>query len=387
MKQIEAVIADLRESTPQIAAQDVVLEDAGLRIIDCREQEEFNNGHIAGSLLVPRAQFELRIEDLLPDKQQTVLIYCASGTRSLFAARTMRELGYTKVSSLSGGIAAWKSAGRAVHTAVVQATYDRVRYQSQMRLPEIGEAGQQKLRSARVLLIGAGGLGSPVALYLAAAGVGTLGIIDHDQVDRSNLQRQILHTSERVGLNKVDSAFIALRALNSEVEVLRYAEQLTPNSARRLFPEYDLIVDGSDNFATRYLVNRICHLFGKQCVHGSVFQWQGQVAVFGGAGPCYECLFPTPPSGELAPNCAEGGVIGAITGVVGASMACEVIKQICGMPTLSGVLASFDLKEGIFETLHFEKDPSCACCSNSMSFADIAQAWQEQSGQACLISS
>lgn len=365
MKQLEVVLDGMRTSIAQIDPHQVDVNDPALVLLDCRDAEEFANAHIAAALSVPRAQLEMRVEDLIPQKQQPVLVYCASGMRSLFAARTLLELGYSRVSSLAGGIQAWKAAGRPVQSVAAAPGLDRERYQSQMRLFDIGEAGQLRLLKARVLVIGAGGLGSPVALYLAAAGVGCIGLVDHDQVDRSNLQRQILHTTDRIGFNKVDSAAMALRALNSDVQVERHARRLDQALAEELFPKYDLIVDGSDNFSTRYLVNRVCHAHGKRSVHGSVFQWQGQVSVFGGAGPCYECLFPAPPEGDLAPNCAEGGVIGAITGVVGASMACEVIKLLCDIPgVLQGKLVCFDLKGGAFDTLEFEKDPDCACCQH-----------------------
>ena len=275
MKQIEWILESLRNNVCHVDPSSVNLEDPKLNILDCRDPEEFHSGYIAGAVNLPRAQLELRVEEVIEDKSHPVLVYCASGTRSLLATRTLTELGYQNVCSLAGGIQGWKAAGRPVLIPTTFSTisaFDRKRYQSQMQLPEIGEQGQQRIRAARVLIIGAGGLGSPVALYLTAAGIGTIGIVDHDKVDYSNLQRQILHTSDRVGVSKVDSAFMALRALNSEVHVERYGERLTQESAESLFPRYDLIVDCSDNFTTRYLINRVCHRHKKRCIHGSVFQ-------------------------------------------------------------------------------------------------------------------
>ncbi|WP_245811757.1 ThiF family adenylyltransferase [Paraburkholderia megapolitana] len=333
-------------------------------IIDCREPEESRTGVISGALCIPRGLLESKVERLVTDKGQSIVVYCASGIRSLLAAKTMHEMGYRQVVSLAGGIEAWKAAGGQLSQMHEDFQFDRERYLSQLKLPELGEAGQARLKRSRVLIIGAGGLGSPVALYLAAAGVGTLTLVDNDTVDKSNLQRQILHTTDRIGLAKVESAWIALRALNPDVKIDRLQRRFDFALAQRVVPDHDIVIDGTDNFATRYLVNRVCHRFGKRCVHGSVYQWQGQVAVFGGEGPCYECVFPVAPSGEMAPNCAEGGVLGAVTGVVGAAMASEALKLLCGIDGgLIGAMANFDLKSMDFVRLKLERDPHCKCCS------------------------
>jgi sulfur-carrier protein adenylyltransferase/sulfurtransferase len=364
MSRLHELLEQARRTVREVDAGSIDLDAANLGVIDCREPEESRTGVIPGAISVPRGLLEPRIERLVADKRRPVVVYCASGTRSLLAARTLHEMGYADVVSLAGGIEAWKAAGRPLAQFDEEADFDRERYLTQLKLPELGEAGQGRLKRARVLVIGAGGLGSPVALYLAAAGVGTLTLVDNDTVDKSNLQRQILHTTDRVGLPKVDSAYITLRALNPDVKIVRVERRFDLQLAQELVPNHDLVIDGTDNFETRYLVNRVCHRFGKRYVHGSVFQWQGQVAVFGADGPCYECLFPVAPTGEMAPNCAEGGVLGAVTGMVGAAMACEAIKLLCGIEgVLSSGMATFDLKGMDFARLKIDKDPQCVCCS------------------------
>ncbi|PTU64225.1 molybdopterin biosynthesis protein MoeB [Chromobacterium sp. Panama] len=363
MSHLAKLLGQARRTVCEVEA-DTVNVNSSCVIIDCREPEESSSGVIPGALCIPRGLLESKVERLVADKGQPIIIYCASGVRSLLAAKTLHEMGYAQVTSLAGGIEAWKASGGTLSHIHEDTQFDRERYLSQLKLPDLGEAGQARLKRARVLIIGAGGLGSPVALYLAAAGVGTLTLVDHDTVDKSNLQRQILHTSDRIGLAKVESAWITLRALNPEVNVGRLQRRFDFSLAQEIVPDHDVVVDGTDNFTTRYLVNHVCHRFNKYCVHGSVYQWQGQVAVFGGEGPCYECVFPEAPDGEMAPNCAEGGVLGAVTGIVGAAMACEVIKLLCGIEGgLTGAMASFDLKGMDFARLKLDRDPRCNCCS------------------------
>jgi molybdopterin/thiamine biosynthesis adenylyltransferase/rhodanese-related sulfurtransferase len=365
MSRLQQLLDEARAWVPEVAPMAVQRDHAQVLMLDCRELEEVNSGQIPGALTVARGLLETSAEKLIQDKCQPIVVYCASGTRSLLAGRTLQSLGYENVMSLSGGIASWKAAGLPITAPDARASIDRERYLAQLRLPGIGEEGQRRLAAARVLLVGAGGLGSPVALYLAAAGVGRITLVDPDVVDRSNLQRQILHTTDRVGVQKVESAYIALRALNPNVRIERHACRFTSEMAAELLAQHDVVVDGTDNFEARYLINRACHTHQKACVHGSVYQWQGQVAVFGKDRPCYECVFPVPPTGEMAPNCAEGGVLGAVTGVVGAAMASETVKLLCGVGASGSpgtIVSTFDLKAMEFDRLHVHKDPWCACC-------------------------
>ncbi len=337
---------------------------AGAHAIDVREPDEVAQGVIPGATAIPRGFLEARIEDTVRDRDEPIVVYCAGGARSAFATESLHDLGYTNVVSLAGGFGAWKSAGLPWTTPFQFSSEQQRRYSRHFLLPEIGEAGQQKLLEAKVLLIGAGGLGSPAALYLAAAGVGTLGIVDDDVVDDSNLQRQILHTTGRIGVSKVESARQALTDLNPDVTIVAHEVRLTKENALTIFKDYDVIVDGADNFATRYLVNDACVLLDKPNVHGSIFRFEGQTTVFDAAhGPCYRCLFPDPPPPDLAPNCAEAGVLGVLPGVIGVLQATEAIKLIVGIGTpLTGRLMLYDALDATFREMRLDKDPACPMC-------------------------
>jgi molybdopterin/thiamine biosynthesis adenylyltransferase len=302
---------------------------------------------IPGSTFVPRGHLESQIENKLPDRDAPVVIYCAGGTRSAFAAKTLQELGYSDVVSMAGGFGRWKNEGRPWVTPAVLNPEQRTRYHRHILLPEVGEAGQQKLLESKVLLLGAGGLGSPAALYLAAAGVGTLGIVDMDVVDASNLQRQILHNVERIGDRKVDSAKKTLTALNPDVNVVTYDVRFGADNILDIIDDYDVVVDGTDNFPTRYLLNDASLLKRIPVVHGSIFRFEGQVTVFDPYnGPCYRCLLPEPPPPELAPSCAEAGVLGVLPGIVGSVQALEAIKLLLGLgDPLRGRLLAYDALE------------------------------------------
>jgi molybdopterin/thiamine biosynthesis adenylyltransferase/rhodanese-related sulfurtransferase len=358
---LERVRAGIRETDVQSA------NPKEQRFIDVREQDEVDQGLIPGAIHIPRGYLELRIEEAIPDKSAPIVVYCAGGTRSALAAKSLQDLGYTDVESLAGGFTAWKGAGNDWSLPVESLTPDqRRRYSRHTLLPEVGEAGQRRLLDARVLLIGAGGLGSPAALYLAAAGVGALGIVDADIVDESNLQRQILHATDRIGKPKVDSARQAIEALNPDVNVEVHPVQLSKDNAFDLIGRYDIVLDGSDNFATRYLVNDVCVILEKPYSHGSIFRFEGQVTTFDSrdiAIPCYRCLFRDPPPPELAPNCSEAGVIGVLPGVIGLIQATEVVKLILGIgETLTGRLLMYDALSMTFRSLKMSKDPSCPMC-------------------------
>jgi len=339
-------------------------------VLDVRERDEFEEGAIPGAAHVPRGFLELRIEKHAADRSSSIVLYCAGGSRSLFAAEALERMGYTDVSSLAGGFNGWKQAGGEVHRPTVLRGEDRQRYARHLVIPEVGEEGQQRLLASRVLLVGAGGLGSPAAFYLAAAGVGTLGIIDPDVVDASNLQRQILHTENRLGLPKVDSAAQTLRAINSGVRVNAIRQRLDRDNVDELFEQYDVILDGTDNFATRYLVNDACVRHRKPNVHGSVYRFEGQVSVFwAGRGPCYRCLYPEPPPPELAPSCAEAGVLGILPGVVGLLEAVETIKILLGKgDLLVGRLMVYDALAARFQELKIRRNPDCSYCADGVEF-------------------
>ena len=336
--------------------------------VDVREQDEWDEGIVPRAIHIPRGQLESRIEGLVPDRSRELVVYCAGGSRSAFAAKSLSDLGYENVSSLAGGFTDWKRSGFPVETPRTLSTGQRARYSRHLLIPEVGEAGQQKLLSSRVLLIGAGGLGSPASLYLAAAGIGTLGIVDADVVDDSNLQRQIVHSTERLGEPKVLSAKRTLEALNPDVEVKVYEERLTSENVERILADgWDVIVDGADNFPTRYLVNDASVWHEIPVVHGSIYRFEGQVTVFKPrAGPCYRCLFPTPPPPELAPSCAEGGVLGVLPGIIGSLQASEALKLLLGIgETLQGRLLLFDALATTFDEVSVRRDPACPVCGES----------------------
>ncbi len=333
-------------------------------LLDVREKEEYREGHLAGAVSLPRGFLEIRVEQTVTDKAKPVIAYCAGGTRSLLAAKQLKDMGYQNVISMSGGYGAWKGAGYPWKQDRVFTPEQLSRYSRHFMLPEVGEEGQAKLLDAKVLLVGAGGLGSPSALYLAAAGVGTLGLVDHDVVDLSNLQRQILHTNDRVGMPKVESARETLQALNPDVRIVGYQERLSSENIMRIIQDYDVIVDGCDNFPTRYLVNDACVMAGKPNVHGSIFQFEGQAAVFyPGKGPCYRCLFPEPPPPGAAPSCAEAGVLGVLPGLIGCVQALETIKLILGIgKPLIGRMVYFDTLSMELRVHKLRKDPNCPVC-------------------------
>jgi sulfur-carrier protein adenylyltransferase/sulfurtransferase len=333
--------------------------------LDVREREEWEEGAVPGALHLPRGQLESRIEGLLPDRSREIVVYCSGGSRSAFAAKSLAELGYENVVSLTGGFTDWKRSGFDVETPVTLTPPQRARYSRHLLIPEVGEAGQQRLLASRVLLIGAGGLGSPASLYLAAAGVGTIGIIDADVVDDSNLQRQIVHSTERLGEPKVLSAKRTIEALNPDVDVKTYEERLTSENVERILGDgWDVIIDGADNFPTRYLVNDASVWHGIPVVHGSIYRFEGQVTVFTPhAGPCYRCLFPMPPPPELAPSCAEGGVLGVLPGVIGSLQASEALKILLGIgETLQGRLLLVDALATTFDEVSVARDPTCPVC-------------------------
>jgi len=334
-------------------------------LVDVRELDEWTEGRIPGAVHIPRGNLESRIERAAPDRTQPILVYCAVGNRSAFAAKTLGELGYENVSSLAGGYTDWKRNGLPTELPRSLDAAKRQRYSRHLLIPEVGEEGQLKLLDARILLVGAGGLGSPASLYLAAAGVGKLGIVDDDRVDATNLQRQIAHSTETLGEWKADSAKRTIEALNPDVDVVTYRERLTSENVDRILADgWDVIVDGADNFPTRYLVNDASVWHGIPVVHGSIFRFEGQVTVFKPhEGPCYRCLFPQPPPPELAPSCAEGGVLGVLPGIVGSLQASEALKLALGIgESLSGRLLLFDALATEFSEVTLRRDPDCPVC-------------------------
>ena len=375
-KTYKELMDEAREAVPEVTVDDVKARlENGQRpvLLDVREREEYREGHLEGALALPRGFMEMRVEEAVPDKSAPVVAYCAGGVRSLIAARTLKEMGYADVSSMAGGYTAWKNAG---YDWVADRQFSQeqlTRYARHFTLPEVGEAGQAKLLDAKVLCVGAGGLGSPVAFYLAAAGVGTLGLVDHDTVDMSNLQRQILHTNDRVGMPKVESAQMTLNALNPDVNVVQFKERLSSENVRRIIGDFDIVVNGCDNFPTRYLINDACIMAEKLLVDGSIFQFEGQVTVIDPHdGPCYRCLFPEPPPPGAAPSCAEAGVLGVLPGLVGCMQALEVIKLIldAGRP-LVGRMMHFDTLSSEIRVLKLRKDPNCLVCSENPKITEL----------------
>ncbi len=337
----------------------------GAAWVDIREIDEWQEGHLPGAIHVPRGNLESRIEAAVPDKTTPVVLYCASGNRSAFGAKSLNDLGYGEVYSLAGGFTDWKRNGLEIVLPRTLSPEKRTRYSRHLLIPEIGEEGQLKLLDARILLIGAGGLGSPASLYLAAAGIGRLGIIDADIVDETNLQRQIAHSLDTLGTPKVDSAKRAINALNPDVEVVGYRERLTSENIDRILDDgWDIIVDGADNFPTRYLVNDASVWRGIPVVHGSIYRFEGQVTVFKPhEGPCYRCLFPEPPPPELAPSCAEGGVLGVLPGIVGTLQTNEAIKLAAGIgEPLVGRLLLLDALATEFNEVRIERRADCPVC-------------------------
>lgn len=372
MKAKDLRLVDLRGRIVQVTPTEALeLQRQGAALVDVREQDEIAQGSPSGAYRLGRGFLELRIEEAVPDLNYPVLVMCNGGTRSLFAAEDLKRLGYTDVRSVLGGFTRWKDEGLPVEVPLTLSRDTRERYSRHLLMPEVGEAGQLKLLSSKVLLVGAGGLGSPVALYLAAAGVGTLGIIDHDVVDRSNLQRQILHTDGRVGTSKVESARASLLALNPSITIRGHDARLNSHNVEELFEGYDLVVDGSDNFPTRYLVNDACVKLGIPNVHGAVFRFEGQVSVFWprSRGPCYRCVYPEPPPPELAPSCAEAGVLGVLPGVIGLLQAVETVKLLLGIgEPLIGRMLYYDALQARFTELKLPHNPLCRYCGEGARF-------------------
>jgi len=348
-------------------------------LVDVREKLEWNEGHIPGSIHVPRGYLELQVEEAVPDKDKTLVLYCAGGVRSLMAGATLQQMGYKNVISMAGGFGAWKGNGYPFVQPRTMSEAQAKRYSRHLLVPEVGEEGQFKLLDSRVLLIGAGGLGSPAAYYLAAAGVGTMGIIDADVVDDSNLQRQILHNTQRIGQYKAESARETIEALNPDVKVITHIERLDESNVARIIADYDVILDGTDNFPTRYLLNDAALIANKPVVHGSVFRFEGQLTVFKPyEGPCYRCLYPEPPPMALAPSCAEAGVLGVLPGIIGILQATETIKLLLGIgDPLVGRMMTYDALAGEFNELRLFRDPKCAACGenghpeNLPTYADV----------------
>jgi len=348
-----------------VRARELLDSPAPPLLVDVREPDEWSEGHLPGAVHVPRGNLESRIERAAPDRAQPIVLYCQAGNRSAFAAKTLEELGYENVVSLSGGYTDWKRNGFPTQLPRVLDAEKRSRYSRHLLIPEVGDEGQLKLLDSRVLLVGAGGLGSPASLYLAAAGVGRLGIVDDDRVDASNLQRQIAHSTESLGEWKADSAKRTIEALNPDVEVVTYKERLTSENVDRILADgWDVIVDGADNFPTRYLVNDASVFHDIPVVHGSIYRFEGQVTVFKPhEGPCYRCLFPQPPPPELAPSCAEGGVLGVLPGIIGSLQANETLKLALGIgDSLAGRLLLFDALAAEFSEVKLRKDPNCPVC-------------------------
>ncbi|MEZ4706915.1 MAG: molybdopterin-synthase adenylyltransferase MoeB [Caldilineaceae bacterium] len=339
-----------------------------LTVVDIRERDEFVQGHLPSSIFIPRGHLELQIEQHQMDREAPVVIYCAGGVRSALAARNLQEMGYENVISLIGGFNGWKNAGYDFKIPTVLTEDQRIRYSRHTILSELGEAGQIKLLESKVLLIGAGGLGSPAAIYLAAAGVGTLGIVDFDTVDVSNLQRQILHGNKDVGRPKVESARDRIHDMNPDVKVIGHMEPITSANALDIIKDYDIVLNGSDNFPTRYLVNDACQFLGKPLVDASIFMFEGQVTVYDpndDSSPCYRCLYPDPPPPGEVPSCAEGGVLGVLPGIVGSLQAVEAIKMLAGIgEPLIGRLLMIDTLDMSFRTLKVRKNPECPVCGD-----------------------
>ena len=362
------LLREARTQIREVSPQDVdALPPGATTIVDVREASEWEQGHVPGANHVSRSYMEQQIEGIAPDRDQPLTLYCAGGVRSLFAAQTLQAMGYTNVASMASGFQGWKSAGLDFETPVVLSAEQKQRYSRHLLIPEVGSAGQARLLGSKALLIGAGGLGSPAALYLAAAGVGTIGLVDFDIVDLSNLQRQIVHTTERIGERKVESARIAINALNPDVKVVAHEEMLVAANVERIIQGYDVILDGTDTFETRYILNDAAVAAGIPVIHASVFRFEGQLTTFiPYEGPCYRCLYPTPPPPELAPGCSVAGVLGVVPGILGLLQTNEALKVLLGIGnTLAGRLVLFDALETEFTELQLRRDPACPVCSDA----------------------
>ena len=369
-KTVSDLLREARADIPEISPAEVEALRGSASppaIVDVRDLDEWDQGHIPGSLHIARSYLEQAIESEVPDRDAKVILYCSGTVRSYLAGRALRDLGYRDIAVMDGGFHGWKSKGLPWNVPAVLSTAQKQRYSRHLLIPEVGSAGQARLLASKVLLIGAGGLGSPSALYLAAAGVGTIGIVDFDVVDLSNLQRQILHTTDRIGFKKVESARIAINALNPDVTVIPHEEMIVGDNVERIIAGYDVILDGTDTFETRYLLNDAAVAAGIPVVHASVFRFEGQLTSFVPyVGPCYRCLYPTPPPPELAPGCSVAGVLGVVPGIMGMLQANEAIKLLLGIGTsLAGRLLLFDSLETEFTELTLRRDPTCPTCSDA----------------------
>lgn len=366
---VSAARGRINELTPQEVSERL----DRITVIDVRESDEYALGAVPGATFLPRGVMERDIESVLPDRTTPIVLYCAAGSRSALAAAALLDMGYEDVASMSSGFDGWKAAGLPWGDPTGLTADQKSRYARHVRLPEVGEAGQLKLLESRALVVGAGGLGSPASLYLAAAGVGTIGVIDDDIVDASNLQRQVLHNMDRIGMAKVDSATETLTALNPDVKVQAHRERLTADNALRVMSGYDVILDGGDNFPTRYLVNDASLHLNVPVVHGSIFRFEGQVSVFQPwDSPCYRCVHPEAPPPEVAPSCAEAGVLGVLPGVIGSIQAMEAIKMLLGIgDTLAGRLMVYDALEQDFTVVKVRRDPECPACGDPDRLPDI----------------
>jgi len=378
-KTFQEHLSSVKKAIREVTVEDVkkLLDDrAAFKLIDVREGEEHSAGRIPGALSVPRGFLEMRIDEKAK-RDERLILYCAGGVRSALAAKTLADLGFEDVSSMAGGYGRWTDRGFPVDRPFSMTREQKERYRRHLAIPEVGEGGQEKLLKAKVLLMGAGGLGSPAALYLAAAGVGTLGLVDMDVVDLSNLQRQVIHTVERAGQPKTASAQVAIAALNPDVEVVQFQERLVSQNVLDILEGFDLVVDGGDNFPTRYLLNDACVKLGKPNVHGSVYRFEGQVTTFvPRQGPCYRCLYPQPPPADLAPSCAEAGVMGVLPGIIGLLQANEALKLVLGIgQPLVGRLLTFDGLSTRFGELKLRRDPGCPVCAEGrqIEFIDYEQ--------------
>lgn len=364
------IIANAKEMIEEITVNQaecwLIRERKPIAVVDVREPDEYAAGCLPGAIFIPRGFLELRIEEAVK-RDEPVLVYCASGTRSALAAKTLLDMGHTQVWSLAGGYNRWSDSGYPIERPAMLSREQKERYRRHLALPEIGEQGQVRLLDSKVLVLGAGGLGSPAAMYLAAAGVGTIGIVDDDVVDLSNLQRQIIHRQTTIGKPKVDSARQTIEGLNPDVKVVPFATRITAANALEIISGFDVVVDGSDNFSTRYLLNDACVQLNKPYVHGSIYRFEGHVATFvPHQTPCYRCLFPHAPDADIAPSCAEAGVLGVLPGLIGVLQAAEAIKLLLGKGTLlGGRLLTYHALETRFHELRFQRDAACVACGES----------------------
>src|SRR6185436_11863402 len=377
MRTLKEMLAEARQVIPEQGPADLKRRlDAGepVVVVDVRDPDEYRDGHIEDAANISRGFLEFRIGTVAPEPTTPLVLYCQTGLRSMLAARQLKELGFENVTNLQGGFQKWAQSGLPVAKDKPLTTEQIQRYSRHFLLPQVGEKGQRKLLRSKVLLIGAGGLGSPTALYLAAAGVGTIGLMDGDVVDVSNLQRQILHSTKDVGRPKVESGTEAIRALNPDVNVISLPTRIDVDNVMGIIKDYDLVVDGSDNFDTRYLMNDACYLAGKTNIHGSIFQFEGMASVFApNQGPCYRCLYPTPPPPGLVPSCAEAGVLGVLPGMIGLVQATETIKLLLGLgEPLVGRLLTYDAMGMRFREVRLRRDPGCPLCGVAPSIKDLS---------------